>query len=135
VFCRSLFVFFPPLAIIVLSCFWFTIWYHQIFLILFPTTVCDGIEIWYRCLRLSCIVCSRIGGVMVNVLPAIVVDRVFEPRSGQVKDYKSGICCFSAKHTPLRSKKAKTGWLGIRIMCPSAELWLPTDCCFSELAL
>ena len=28
----------------------------------------------------------------------------FEPRSGQIKDYKIGICCFSAKHTALRRK-------------------------------
>jgi hypothetical protein len=33
-----------------------------------------------------------------------VVDREFEPRSGQTKNYKIGICCFSAKHSALRSK-------------------------------
>jgi len=33
-----------------------------------------------------------------------MVDREFEPRSGQTKDYESGICCFSAKHTALRRK-------------------------------
>jgi hypothetical protein len=32
------------------------------------------------------------------------VDRGFEPRSGQTKDYKIGICCFSAKHAALRRK-------------------------------
>ena len=26
----------------------------------------------------------------------------FDPRSGQTKDYKIGICCFSAKHAALR---------------------------------
>jgi hypothetical protein len=31
-------------------------------------------------------------------------DRVFEPRSGQIKNYKIGMCCFSTKHTTLRSK-------------------------------
>jgi hypothetical protein len=35
----------------------------------------------------------RIGGVMVS-----------EPRSGQTKDYKIGICCFSAKNAVLRRK-------------------------------
>jgi len=30
------------------------------------------------------------------------VDRGFEPRSGQTKDYKIGISCFSAKHAALR---------------------------------
>jgi hypothetical protein len=30
--------------------------------------------------------------------------RGFEPRSGQTKDYKIGICCVSAKYAALRSK-------------------------------
>ena len=38
------------------------------------------------------------------MLASIVVDRGFEPRSGQTKDYTIGICCFSAKHAALRSK-------------------------------
>jgi hypothetical protein len=33
---------------------------------------------------------------MVSVLASSVVDCRFEPRSGQTKDYKIGICCFSA---------------------------------------
>ena len=41
---------------------------------------------------------------MVSVLASSVVDRGFESRFGQTKDYKIGIWCFSAKHTPLRSK-------------------------------
>ena len=41
---------------------------------------------------------------MVSVLPSSAVDRGFEPRSGQTKDYKIGICCFSAKHAALRRK-------------------------------
>jgi hypothetical protein len=32
------------------------------------------------------------------------VDRGFEPRSGQTKDYKIGIFCFSAKHAALMRK-------------------------------
>jgi hypothetical protein len=69
---------------------------------------------------------------MVRVLASTAVDRGFEPRSSQNKDYESGICCFSAKHT---AESAKTAWLGNRIMCPSGATCLPTDCCFSELAL
>jgi hypothetical protein len=42
---------------------------------------------------------NHIGGVMVNVLASSAVGRGFEPRSGQTKDYKIGICCFSAKHS------------------------------------
>jgi hypothetical protein len=38
------------------------------------------------------------------VLASSSVGRKFEPRSGQTKDYKSGICCFSAKHAALRRK-------------------------------
>ena len=46
----------------------------------------------------------RIGGVMVSVLASGAVDRGFESWSGQSKDYKIGICCFSAKHAALRRK-------------------------------
>ena len=38
------------------------------------------------------------------MLSSRVIDRVFEPRSGQTKDYKIGICCFYAKHVALRRK-------------------------------
>ena len=41
---------------------------------------------------------------MVSVLVSSAVDRGIDPRSCQTKDYKIGICCFSAKHTALRSK-------------------------------
>ena len=41
---------------------------------------------------------------MVSVLALSEVDRGFEPRSGQTKDYEIGICCFSAKHAALRRK-------------------------------
>jgi hypothetical protein len=47
---------------------------------------------------------NRIGGVMVSVLASSAVDCVFEPRSGQTKDCKISICCFSAKHAALRRK-------------------------------
>ena len=38
-----------------------------------------------------------------------MVDRGFEPWSGQTKDYEIGICCFSTKHSAL-SRKSKY-WL------------------------
>ena len=47
---------------------------------------------------------NNIGGVMVSVLASSAVDRGFEPRSDQTKDYKIGMCCFSAKHGALRIK-------------------------------
>jgi hypothetical protein len=46
----------------------------------------------------------HIAGVMVSVLVSSVIDRGFESRSGQTKDYNIGICCFSAKHAALRRK-------------------------------
>jgi uncharacterized protein YaeQ len=46
---------------------------------------------------------------MVGVLVSNAVDRWLEPRSGQTKDYKIGICCFSAKHAALRRKSKE--WL------------------------
>jgi len=39
------------------------------------------------------------------VLTSSVVDRGFHPRSNQTKDYKIGICCFSAKYALLTSKR------------------------------
>ena len=42
--------------------------------------------------------------VMVSVRTLSAVDCVFEHRSGQTKDYKIGICCFSAKQAALRRK-------------------------------
>ena len=77
---------------------------------------------------------NRIGGEMVSVLASSAVDRGFEARKGQNKDYEIGICCKSVKHAALR-KTRKTGWLGIGIMCPSGVTCLPANRCFSELAL
>jgi hypothetical protein len=47
---------------------------------------------------------NRIGGVMVSVLALSTVDRGIEPHSDQTRDYKIGICCFTAKQEALRSK-------------------------------
>ena len=47
---------------------------------------------------------NRIGGVMVSLLALSAVDHGFESGSGQTKDYKIGICCFSANHAALRRK-------------------------------
>ena len=46
----------------------------------------------------------RIGGVMVSVLTTSVVDRGVKPWSGQINDYKIGVCCFSDKHATLKTK-------------------------------
>jgi hypothetical protein len=55
---------------------------------------------------------------MVRVLSLCAIDRGFKPLSGQAKDYKIDISCFSAKHTALRSKN-KDWMLRIRITCLS----------------
>ena len=41
---------------------------------------------------------------MVRLLSSSVVYCLLEPRSGQTKDYKISMCCFSAKHAALRRK-------------------------------
>ena len=47
---------------------------------------------------------NRIGGIMVSMHASNAEDRRFDPRPGQTKDYKIGICCFSAKNAALRRK-------------------------------
>jgi len=44
---------------------------------------------------------------MVSVLAPSAVYRGLEPRSGQTKDYKIGICCFSAKHASIKEKEQR----------------------------
>jgi hypothetical protein len=48
---------------------------------------------------------------MVSVLASSAVDRGFQSRSSQIKDYEIGICCFSAKHAALRRKSKD--WLAL----------------------
>ena len=47
-------------------------------------------------------VVNRIDGVMGSVLDSSAVDHRFELHSGHIKDYRIGICCFSAKSAALR---------------------------------
>ena len=47
---------------------------------------------------------NRIGNVMVSVLASSAIDCGYDPRSGQTKEYKIGMCCFSAKNAALRRK-------------------------------
>jgi hypothetical protein len=44
---------------------------------------------------------------MVSMLASCAVDHGFEPQLDQTKDYKIGICCFSAKHAGLRGKSER----------------------------
>jgi hypothetical protein len=47
---------------------------------------------------------------MISMLASSAVDRWFEPRSGQTKDYKIGVCCFSAKQAALRKPTIYRTW-------------------------
>ena len=53
---------------------------------------------------------NRKGGVMVSMIGQSVVECGFESRSDQTKNYKIGICSFSAKHASLKSYLSKI-WL------------------------
>ena len=44
---------------------------------------------------------------MVSMQVLSVVDRWFEARSGQPRDYVIGMCWFSAKHTALKEKEQR----------------------------
>ena len=74
---------------------------------------------------------------MVSVLVSSAGDRGFEPRSGQTKDYRIGICCFSGMQAALRKKNKDCLARNQDIVseCPSGATCLSVDCCFSELAL
>ena len=73
-----------------------------------------------------------IGGGIVSVLTSSAVDRRFEPRSGQTKDYQIGICCFSAKYAALR-RKSKDGLA--RNQNNVSKLSDMSSRCLSELVL
>ena len=45
-----------------------------------------------------------IDGVMVSMCASITVDRGFEPRPGQLKEYEIGTCCFFTNHSALKEK-------------------------------
>ena len=68
-----------------------------------------------------------------SVLVSSAVDRGFEPRSEETKDYKHFIGCFSAEHTVLRRKN--TDWLARNrdIVSVWSIVYIYVDCCFSEL--
>ena len=83
----------------------------QIYFIFSDTIYCIFIFQSYSdtILTVKYYIMSHIGGVMVSVLASSAVDCRFQPRLNQIKDYKIGICCFSAKRSALR-KKSKD-WL------------------------
>ena len=79
-------------------------------------------------------VSNHIDSVMIRALTSSVVDRGFEPWSGQTKDYTIGICCFSSNHVALR-RKSKIWLAGSQDNVSSGARCLSADSCFSELGL
>jgi hypothetical protein len=77
---------------------------------------------------------NHFSGVMVSVLASSAVDRGCEPGRVKQKTIKL-VFVASPLSTQHEGERAKTDWLGVRIMCPSRATCLPVDCCFSELAL
>ena len=71
---------------------------------------------------------------MVSMLTSSTVDRRFEPTSGSNQTIELAFVA-SPLSTQHQGERAKTGRLGIRIMCPSGATCLRAECCFSELAL
>ena len=68
---------------------------------------------------------------MVGMLASSMVDREFEHKPKTIKL----VFVASLLSTQHYGERAKTGWLGIRIMYQSGATCLSEDCCFSELAL
>ena len=78
---------------------------------------------------------NRICVVIVSVIASSVVGRGFELRSGKPKSNKL-LFVTSPLSTQHWGERAKTGWLGIRIMCSNYRATcLSADCYFSQLAL
>jgi hypothetical protein len=62
-------------------------------------THCIIAKIYFQLFQNNCTFISiKINWHIFSVLISSAVDRGFESRSGQIKDYKISICCFSAKH-------------------------------------
>ena len=66
---------------------------------------------------------------MVSVLASSAENRGFDSRSGQIKDFKIGICCLSAKHAALRRKNKN--WLSVS----TQESERPCSCVLSVSTL
>ena len=70
----------------------------------------------------------RIGGVMVSV-------NVCSSPGWVMPKTMKWVCVASPLITQHSGERAKTVFLGFRIMCPSGATCLTADCCFRELAL
>ena len=77
-----------------------------------PVAGCSGLSVLFCMYTCNYFLKSRhpllICSVMVSVPASNVVDCGFKPQSGQTKDNKIGICCFSANYAALK-RKSKDG--------------------------
>ena len=64
---------------------------------------------------------------MVSMLASGAVYHGFKPQTMKL------VFVASPLNTQFQGKKAKTAWLGIRIMCTNGTTYLSMDCCLSEL--
>ena len=71
---------------------------------------------------------------MVRVLVLSAVDLGVDPVRVSLRTMRLA-CVASPISTQHQRKRSKTGWIGIRIMCPSGAACISVDCCFCELAL
>jgi hypothetical protein len=60
---------------------------------------------------------------MVSVFALSTIDREFEPRSNQTKTITL-VFAVSPLSTWLSGVRAKSGWLGIRTMCPTIATYI-----------
>jgi hypothetical protein len=70
---------------------------------------------------------------MVIVLTSNSTDRVLEPGSGQANP-NNVVVAISPPGTRYSRVRAETGWVGIRIMCPSGKTYVHVNSCLSDLA-
>ena len=52
---------------------------------------------------------THISGVMSCMLTSSAIDHGFEAQSGQTKDHKIGMCCFSAEHATVSRNLSEWG--------------------------
>ena len=121
---------------------WVGFWYFQHLRSVLGRCVCPMHDFGNNALQTPMINTARskafyinhIGGVMVSLFDSGVVDRAFETWSGQSKDYKIDICCFSDKHSAFRSRN-KDWLVGNHNNFPEWRNMSTADCCFIELVL
>ena len=78
-----------------------------LFMLFFPLNISDRVRSmahFHESIQ-SQVLRFVLGHTLLYELCLILIDRGFEPRSDQTKDYKIGFCFFSAKHAALRNKR------------------------------